>query len=234
MNQLQRVALWNTTAGKPAASLPLDHQLVQSQVGYVVEESEELFKAVQEKDIVELLDAIGDTLVTVGGLMHLTGTTEYFSLRLCGGDPDGFITTMDDESLFPKVDEIQRGVLQLKRQVSQEHSTIICENIISSLCGLADDLGFCPEAILKVVNDSNFTKFCRNPEDGKQTRLMYNRKDRYKNIRVNQVGNFWVVTGDDLLYNTKQKTLKSIYFEEPRRHLVDMVKEHGKFVEWIK
>ena len=233
MNQLQRVALWNTTAGKPAASLPLDHQLVQSQVGYVVEESEELFKAVQEKDIVELLDAIGDTLVTVGGLMHLTGTTEYFNLK-ASFTPDPIIFTMDDERLFEKVDAIQAQVLLMKRQESSYNITISCEGIISAVCALADDLGFCPEAILKVVNDSNFTKFCRNPEDGKQTRLMYNRKDRYKNIRVTQVGNFWVVTGDDLLYNTKHKTLKSIYFEEPRRHLVDMVKDHGKFVEWIK
>ena len=233
MNQLQRVALWNTTAGKPAASLPLHHQLVQSQVGYVVEESEELFKAVQEKDIVELLDAIGDTLVTVGGLMHLTGTTEYFNLKApLGVDPAIF--TMDDETLFTAVDEVQQEVLLMKGQESSESISVACENIISTVCTLVDDLGFCPEAILKVVNDSNFTKFCRNPEDGKQTRLMYNRKDRYKNIRVTQVGNFWVVTGDDLLYNTKQKTLKSIYFEEPRRYLVDMVKEHGKFVEWIK
>lgn len=207
MTELERVALWNTTAGKPCGCSNGSDELMQSQVGYLFEEAEELYAANRRSLEHSFLDACGDVLVVAGGIYHLVGATQFPRLPATGKPETDVMEELVDQLYF------------LTKSAKEDFGKIDPRSLASAAIGLVCDMlhlkGYDPEEILRIVNDSNFTKFCSTVEEAKLSRHLYAKKKRYSNVKYKKVGNYRVLYGDDTLHGTKGKTLKSCRFKEP-------------------
>lgn len=73
-NEFDKVAEFNNTFGHAVRDVPsLEYPDVELRLRIFEEEAEELRTALNEKDEVEFLDALGDVLVTLYGLAQATG-----------------------------------------------------------------------------------------------------------------------------------------------------------------
>lgn len=143
MSELQRVANWNTRAGVDSEFRDLEDESIQSQLTFIEEEHNELSDAMDDNDLREVLDACGDLLVVVSGLIHR--------------------------------------------------------------------LGYSPDEVLKLINDSNYSKFVSTPEEAELTLEKYASDPRYKDVYVNEHG---VVKGT-VVETGSLKILKGINYREP-------------------
>lgn len=87
MSELKRIADWNTRVGVVMERRELTDESVESQLEFINEEHRELTDAFEDGDLVEVLDACGDLLVVVSGLIH----------RL-GYDPDTILKEINDSN----------------------------------------------------------------------------------------------------------------------------------------
>jgi len=78
-----------------------------------------------------------------------------------------------------------------------------------------------PEAALKQVNDSNFSKFCTNEEDAVASVKSYENDDRYVDVFYEKVEDMYIIkgwkTGQDKSVHSP-KVLKGIHYFEPYLH----------------
>lgn len=218
MSEMQRVALWNTTAGKPCGEGLNNKDLLMAQVGYIAEEvtgTNELYPSYRRGLEHDLLDGCGDVLVTAAGLLHLVG---YDNFRVL--PPTGHV----EESLDELVDTLYLPSVDIAQDVKGyfEHGAEVridpvqyANMAIQVVCDILYIKGYDPEQVLKVVNDSNFTKFCTSALEAKASVHAYTKKSRYRNVKSKRVGKYWVIYGDDVLHGIKGKTLKGIHFGEP-------------------
>lgn len=74
--------------------------------------------------------------------------------------------------------------------------------------------GIMVEDALRIVNQSNFSKFDVSVEDAEKSVALYQDDSRYENVRYEQVGMYYVIRGDKV-DGTPNKILKSHKFIEP-------------------
>lgn len=74
--------------------------------------------------------------------------------------------------------------------------------------------GIMAEDALRIVNQSNFSKFDTSVEDAEESVALYADDSRYENVRYEQVGMHYVIRGDKV-DGTPNKILKSHKFIEP-------------------
>lgn len=89
------------------------------------------------------------------------------------------------------------------------------------VCQMCFALGVNPEAVLKAVNDSNYSKFCTSEEDAIQSVMKYSDDTRYKNVFYEHVGDYFVIKGWKVEQNVNAdmpKILKGVRYHEPYLH----------------
>jgi len=72
-SELGRVALFNVLMGADKYHRELDDVSITAQISFITEEHRELLEALEANDRTEVVDALGDLLVVVGGACHRLG-----------------------------------------------------------------------------------------------------------------------------------------------------------------
>jgi len=73
MTELERIEEFNEIGGYVKKRRSLSDKEIISQLSFITEEYKELEKAFQEEDLVEVLDACADLIVTAAGMIHRLG-----------------------------------------------------------------------------------------------------------------------------------------------------------------
>lgn len=150
MTELERACTWDTMCGNTPEKRELWSKLPRLYMDLISEEYEELLIAYADNDLVETLDALGDLLKVVSGMVH--------------------------------------------------------------------SLGYCPEKLLKVINDSNFSKFTQDEMVAQISVDAYNGQDRYHDVTYTQHGDHYIIKGyegSQNMDNSAGKVLKQIYYVQP-------------------
>jgi predicted HAD superfamily Cof-like phosphohydrolase len=71
--ELERIAEFNEIGGYTKEERSLTHKDILSQLSFISEEYKELTDAFDEEDLVEVLDACADLIVTAAGMIHRLG-----------------------------------------------------------------------------------------------------------------------------------------------------------------
>lgn len=222
MSELNRVAKWNKIAGKGCGDGITNTSLVVNQIKYIFEEvlgDGELISSKVRNHEHGILDGCGDCLVVAGGLLWLLGVTDFDKLP-------SKIDIEDETSLDDLYDELQFFCSSLRHTVENEfkdsddwlyevNPISIANFVIQMVCSILVKKGYDPEEVLKIVNDSNYTKFCSSLLQANASVAAYKNKKRYTNVRHTRSKSYWIISGDDATTGAKGKTLKSIFFEEP-------------------
>lgn len=82
LQELDRICLFNNLAGVEPEDRNINHPLIEDQLSFIEEEFKELFDAVSDNDRKEVVDALGDLLVVVGGALHRLGYDPKVVLRI--------------------------------------------------------------------------------------------------------------------------------------------------------
>lgn len=221
ITELERVGLWNHTAGKPFAQGLVDKNCLIDQLKFIIEEvtgDDELYASHRRKQENMTLDGCGDVLVTAAGVYHLLGLSCLPRLPKEATKDLSKTNTEElvDELYFMMQDlqeKIDNEAIQLNQieYLSRQIADICVDNVVDIL----HIKGYDPELILQRVNDSNFTKFCTNPIDAKSSVAAYKGKNRYTHVASRKVGKYYVIRGNDKVHGVKQKILKGVHFAEP-------------------
>lgn len=208
MSEMNRVALWNTTAGKPKGAGT--EELMRSQMLMLVEEVtgvDELYASYRNNKEHGLLDGIGDVIVVAVGALHLLGFDNFKVLPAQSNIVDKDIDELVDEIYF-----LANAIKEDPLRLDPSSVAMTCIEYCVDICHIK---GYDPEEVLRIVNDSNFSKFCKTVEEARASKAAYTKKKRYSNVTYTKIGKYYVLSGDDEIHGAKQKTLKSINFYEP-------------------
>jgi phosphoribosyl-ATP pyrophosphohydrolase len=87
-------------------------------------------------------------------------------------------------------------------------------DIIVVAVGMLDQMGYDPYEVMRIVNESNLSKFCGEgiQADAIETVLSYKDDKRYKNPVAYSNGSVWA----EVVATGSQKILKSINYQPPR------------------
>ena len=224
VTEMERVGLWNTVAGKPCGSAIDDQELLINQVKYIIEEvngDNELYASYIRRHEHGLLDGCGDALVTAVGVFHLLGHDSF--ARLPATTNREVPLTVED--LPDIIHELRLYISAIEEDPLRISAISTATFVIECVCDILHIRGYDPEAVLKIINDSNFTKFCKTLNEAKASVAAYSNKDRYVNVKYKYMkgSGYRVIQGDDKAAGVVGKTLKSIYFTEPC--FIDMIRE---------
>lgn len=91
-------------------------------------------------------------------------------------------------------------------------------DLLKVVQGTIHVMGYDPDELLRVINDSNFSKYCLTKEDAEMSVDAYQHKLRYEDVYYEQVGEFYIVRGYERGGDKsgKGKVLKGYLFEEPK------------------
>jgi len=70
-----------------------------------------------------------------------------------------------------------------------------CFDILKVTAGLVHALGYCPEELMRVGNDSNFSKFALDEWEAETSAIAYNSKERYHDCYYQEVDGIYVIRG---------------------------------------
>ena len=83
MSELERVCEWNSLAGNSVETQnSLFTHKIQSQLSFIEEEFNELLDAFADDDKTEVVDALGDLLVVVSGMLYLMKINPEYLLKI--------------------------------------------------------------------------------------------------------------------------------------------------------
>ncbi len=228
LSGFQQVGIFHEVFGHPQNTvlqkdiLVTNPKLVNFRLSLIEEEKNELKEACDQKNFIEAIDAIADTLFVTYGMCHAFGINydEYrptgFRTMVCdsGDVPD--IHIFDKKQLTDELLELEQLVVELKKfcmgndmyKVMRSIDEIVCQCYkISSLFRVNIDK--CFEEVFR----SNMTKVCATEEEARETVEWYKQNEkRYADPSYRKSPNekYWVVFD-----NATSKILKSIKFELP-------------------
>jgi hypothetical protein len=217
-NELQRIIDWNIRAGNLAGDEDIGSVVEVAQRNLIKEELKELKGAFNTCNRDETVDALADLTVVIMGYFH----------RVCNRGVPSFYE--DEWLLFKmKVDwkpldnvDVWSVVTDTVNLISKElyHTDVFSVNKASvfnqslylSLLSLYT-LGHNPAKVLKIVNDSNFSKFVDVTDDDEvwSTIKSYEKDKRYTNVHITPEG---VVKGT-VVSTGSLKVLKGARYEPP-------------------
>lgn len=92
-------------------------------------------------------------------------------------------------------------------------------DVLKVVCQACYSLGINPDELLQEINDSNYSKFCKDEECAIKSVMAYFDDPRYYNVFYRKVGDVYVIfgykagqVGDKA---TEPKVLKGIHYREP-------------------
>lgn len=135
---------------------------------------------------------------------------------------DGTYKEIHSPELTAQLSFITEEYKELMQAVEDNDRTEVvdaCGDILVVVAGYLHRMGYNPEHVLSVVNDSNFSKAVNvnNELEIRQTAEKYENDDRYDNITIDEYG---VVRGR-VVETGSSKVLKSIRYEGPKWKFLD-------------
>lgn len=242
LTNFQKVIEFNTTFGIPVFYTPQRNiftdnpALIKYRVSLIIEEINEFYEGIQKNSIIEIIDALADTLyVAYGMVCTIGGDADKFYLSLsnilCEYETNPVsklsfserINSDDYKSLVSKLGyerDILTGIinenLNIERELIYDYVILHLEKIIacSYMIGIYYDVNM--NEAFNLVHESNMSKLCNTEEAAKETVQWYIDRPELgyltPDYRVSQDGKYWVVYNRDTM-----KILKSIYY-----HPVDL------------
>jgi hypothetical protein len=112
------------------------------------------------------------------------------------------------------VDEEHRELEEAFAAGNRKEVVDALADIIVVAVGMLDQMGYDPYEVMRIVNESNLSKFCQEgiQADAIETVLSYKDDKRYKDVRVHTNGSVW----GEVVATGSQKILKSINYKPPQ------------------
>lgn len=207
MSEMGRIIQWNQIAGNPTTLLSIE-ELQGTPIGLVKEEINELLDAIVKADYIELLDAAGDILVVCNGLLNQMDTpiksdSELSSVPLLSAN-EAFDLLLRLRNTLKDVSELDTN----EKIIRVAYSAIKVALSFCYVCKVS------PMEILRRINDSNFSKFCTDPQESKWSVDSYELSTRYHHVHYVQIGDYYIIRGYNGL-NERPKVLKGLGYAEP-------------------
>lgn len=219
MSQLQKVVEWQVAAGvqyDPQASL---ESLQGLPLTLIREEIKETLNAAKAGDYLEIVDGCADVMVVAQALLHRLGcpfTTDYvlrpdsperikLSLQEITSNLSSIINTINDEALRYNLDREQLELLA--------RTALLSAKELLHYCGVS------PATTLRLVNDSNFSKFASTFEEASRSLQLYNGETRYSEIQIRPINDYFVIVGRSE-GQSELKVLKALGYTKPKLKLL--------------
>lgn len=123
------------------------------------------------------------------------------------------------------IDEEYTELLQAVEENNLQEVLDGAADLIVVAAGLIHVLGFDPNQVLKIVNESNMSKYCNDEQEAKDSVEQYSNDDRYTGVHYQYQPEFnkWVVYGQKL-NSSGRKILKSCDYKDAAEGLQELVK----------
>jgi predicted HAD superfamily Cof-like phosphohydrolase len=206
-----------------------DPKLLRSRLAFIREERDEFLEALQNSDLVEMLDALCDLNYFAYGsgqclginLDAELGQAGYPTITSAPSESEGVFTTqVDPKILEEKSDEIMTRLGAINIHIDQfaqaiedanfDEMIISLTSIVVTTYQLGYSLNFDMDRAFREVHRSNMTKVCDNLEDAEESVRRYEEEGRYKQPAVRTKGPYFMVYDEDL-----NKILKNYKWENP-------------------
>ena len=129
---------------------------------------------------------------------------------------------IDDEKIIAQwhliveeYEELARALVNAEINAATDMSKVLKEacDCIVVITGLINALGYDTDSALKLVNDSNFSKFCYNMKDVEDSMSAYEECGRYSDVFSEHINGLYVIKG--VVEETGSvKILKGINYKE--------------------
>jgi predicted HAD superfamily Cof-like phosphohydrolase len=217
-----------------------DKKLIKLRLDLISEEIRELNEAIEQRNLIEIIDALCDILYVVYGMGQVTGINldksfySIYSPLIDGEVPKTNFEIISKmmEKFLPETGSIEENInlltytfksimnnfIKLENATNNENFNDVENYLVMILfetykfgCIIRIDLN----TAFKIVHESNMSKLCRNEKEAIESIEHYSTLDDFKNIKVDyrrsEVDpNYFVV------YNKETgKILKSKYFKQP-------------------
>jgi hypothetical protein len=219
-NELQRIIDWNIRAENFTSDEEIGSAIEVAQRNLIKEELQELKDAFNTSNRDETVDALTDLAVVIMGYFHRVckrGVSSFYKEWLGAFEKETPWKPLDNFDVSKVIADtnyaineellyIESGVYNIDKYIVFNKSLHLC---LLSLY----TMGHNPAKVLKIVNDSNFSKFVDVTDDDEvwSTIKSYEKDDRYTNVRVNENG---VVLGTVVATGSK-KVLKGAKYTPP-------------------
>lgn len=188
-------------------------------IRYIEEEVNELRDAIENDDLIEIIDALCDILYVVYGTSLSFGfSNDINSNSLDNVDTINTINTIDTiNTLYEKrmyyFNRINNQFLTFKSLVSKPKFIYFAENVLKIITlyvyefAKAFDIDI--DKAFNIVHISNMTKFCKTLEEAEETVKEYANNVKYKEVKYIYRNGLYIV------YNVEDnKVLKSKYYKK--------------------
>lgn len=204
-----------------------DSNLLQSRISFLREEKDEFLEALENKDMVEMADALCDLIYFAHGTGQCLGIN--LDTELGRTIRDGFDITHCPKDLSTTVDphmiDYSRSIIDLKlgQIINQiDGFELDCKLYdfnraivhLTEITRLTYELGyymhFDMDAMFREVHRSNMTKVCLHEEDAQESLKCYLESKKYEQPVIRTKGDYFLIYDEKL-----NKILKSHKWEQP-------------------
>lgn len=124
---------------------------------------------------------------------------------------------------------IDEEYIELSDAVEQNNLQEILDgasDLIVVAAGLLHTLGFDPNQVMQVINESNMSKYCSDEQEAKRSVQQYDGDSRYKNVHYKYQSEFdkWVVYGEKV-DGKGLKILKSWKYKDAAQGLRELIEQ---------
>ena len=196
-------------------------KIVQFRLNLIEEEKNEFIEACNNKDLIETIDAIADTMYVVYGAFHVFGIQydgcKLLSTELYNFDEQCNIFEKKYNELYIEIDNLKNSVAKLIYNciiIKNFDEVVVNLNNIIKICYIIASLFQVDiDKCFNEVHLSNMTKVCISEEDAIETVEWYkNNEKRYSDPAYRKSTNdkYWIIYDRET-----SKILKSIKFKLP-------------------
>lgn len=186
-----------------------DEKLMKLRVSLIDEENKEFKDAFRQKDICEMVDALGDLIYVINGAGHVLGIDLDYMLwffKINISTDISRVKSVTPESL--DIDHIQESSLMFidrhielfKKAIENRNLQKVAEhltNLLQCVYDLGHEIGFNMNAVFREIHRANMTKTCSIIEDAEASVTFYLKEGRYKNPKFVQKDSYYVIVADD-------------------------------------
>jgi predicted HAD superfamily Cof-like phosphohydrolase len=195
-------------------------KLVSLRYSLIEEEAKEFIEAVNNKDIVEMLDALADIDYVVYGAGLSFGINMDSMLTLArlpetrSGSPTEFFIRATEADLDKMCESLRKLLKDLKLAIDGRNMievAIVLLKIIEQTYTAAAEMGVNLDDAFRLVHESNMTKACKDEQQASESLSQYLADiSVYKDpaVRQSKDGKYWIVYD-----RATGKTLKSKFYK---------------------
>lgn len=195
-------------------------KLVSLRYSLIEEETKEFIEAVENKDVVEMVDALADIDYVVHGAGLAFGIDMDTMMKLAvlpdaqSGRPSDFFERTSKAEIDGMVADFRKLLIDLRAAFDERNMVsiaVVFLQIIQKTYEAAAALGVNLDEAFRLVHQSNMTKACVDEDQARETLENY-QKDMsvYKDpaVKRSQDGKYWIIYD-----RSTGKTLKNKYYK---------------------